>query len=247
MTGYEQSSEAHAVTPQAKRMGCRPVGEQRAGMKSTGSRAAQNRREIVAWVGSEILPHEADVRGWLCRHGIAADQVDDVIQEAYCRIASLDKVSHITNGRSYLFRTARNILLEQIRRARIVRIDTVAEIELLNIVDHEPSPERIAAGRRDLRRVQALIARLPDRCRRIFELRRIQGVPQREIAAMLGVTENTVEAQAARGLRLILGALADEASEPGKKSSEPQSRPPSRARSRCSSGALGDLDRGAWR
>lgn len=247
MTGCELSSEAHAARPQANRADCAQAGKRRAGMGNVADGAAQNRREIVAWVGNEVLPHEADVRAWLCRHGIATDQVDDVIQEAYCRIAGLDNVSHIANGRSYLFRTARNILLEQIRRARIVRIDSVAEIELLNIVDHEPSPERIAAGRRDLRRVQALIARLPDRCRRIFELRRIQGVPQREIAEMLGVTENTVEAQAARGLRLILGALANEAPEPRKQSSEPQNRTADRSRNRCRGRALGNQDKGAWR
>ncbi len=170
----------------------------------------QCRREIVAWVGGQVIPHEADVRAWLRRRGAAADQVDDVIQEAYCRIAGLDDIRHIASGRRYLFQTARNIVLEQIRRARIVRIDSMTEIDFLSIVDDEPSPERIAAGRHELQRVRALIAGLPDKCRRIFELRRIQGMPQREIAAMLNVTENIVEAQAVRGLRLILKALADD-------------------------------------
>ncbi len=172
----------------------------------------QSRPEIIAWVSGHVLPHEKDVRAWLSRHGIAADQIDDVVQEAYCRIAALDSVSHIASGRSYLFRTAQNILLEQIRRARVVRIDTVAEIECLNIVDDEPSPERIAAGRLELKQVEKLILALPEKCRKIFVLRRIQGMSQRSIAAMLGVSENTVEAQAARGLRLILTAMTEQTS-----------------------------------
>jgi RNA polymerase sigma-70 factor (ECF subfamily) len=169
----------------------------------------QSRAEIVAFVGSQILPHEADLRAWLRRSGSPPADVDDIVQEAYCRLAALDSVAHIGNGRAYLFRTARNIAIEKIRRARIVRIDCVTEIDALNVVDDEPSPERIVAGRRELGRVQRLIEGLPERCRQIFTLRRIHGLSQREVATRLGVTENVVETQSIRGLRLILRALTE--------------------------------------
>lgn len=167
----------------------------------------QSRAEVIAFVGGQILPHEADVRAWLVRTGGAASDVDDIIQETYCRLAGLDTVSHIRNGRAYFFRTARNIAIERIRRARIVRIDCVTEIDALNVMDDEPSPERIVAGRRELRQVQRLIEGLPQRCRQIFTLRRIHGLSQREVAARLGVSENVVETQSIRGLRLVLRAL----------------------------------------
>ena len=169
-----------------------------------------NRAEIVAWVGSHVLPHEADVRAWLKRRVRSQESVDDVVQEAYCRIAALSDVSHIKEGRAYFFRTAANIVAEQIRRARIVHIDSVAEIEALNVVDDEPTPDRIVAGRYDLLRVKALVAALPHRCRQVFELRRIDGLAQKEVAARLGVSENVVEQQSTRGLKLILKALAEE-------------------------------------
>ena len=166
-----------------------------------------SRRDIVAWVGGQILPHEADVRSWLRRGGSSAEDVDDIVQEAYCRLAALGGVAHIANGRAYFFQTARNIMLERIRRSRVVRIDCVTEIDALNIVDSEPSPERIVASRRELARVQELIEGLPERCRDIFKLRRVHGMPQRDIARLLGVSENVVEMQTMRGLRLILRAL----------------------------------------
>lgn len=171
----------------------------------------QSRAEIVAFVGGHILPHEADVRAWLRRSGSSPEDVDDVVQEAYCRLAALDGVAHIVSGRAYFFRIARNIAIEKIRRARIVRIDCITEIDALNVVDDEPSPERVVASRRELSRVRRLIEELPERCRQIFTLRRIHGLSQKEIAARLGVTENVVETQAARGLRLILRALSEAA------------------------------------
>lgn len=170
----------------------------------------QSRREIIAWVGAQVLPHEADARAWLRRLGAAGPEIDDMVQEAYCRLAALTSVAHIANGRAYFFQTLRNIALEQVRRARIVRLDLMTEIEVVNIVDHEPGPERIVAGRQELRRIEQIIAALPDRCREIFRLRRIQGVSQKEIARRLNVTENVVEMQARRALQLILAALEEQ-------------------------------------
>ena len=169
----------------------------------------QSREEIVAWVGGQILPHEAEVRRWLRRTGAAGHDIDDIVQEAYCRLAALSSVAHIANGRAYFFQTIRNIALERIRRARVVRIDQVTEIESLDVLDYGPSPERIVAGRRELRKVEQLIEALPERCRQIFKLRRIHGVPQREVARLLGVTENVVELQVMRGLRLVLRGITE--------------------------------------
>ncbi len=63
------------------------------------------------------------------------------------------------------------------------------------------------------RLVGKLIAGLPERCRRVFELRRVHGLPQRDVAEQLGLTENVVEQQSIRGLRLILKALAEAGAE----------------------------------
>ena len=167
----------------------------------------QSRKDIVAWVAVNILPHEREARAWLRRSGTREHDIDDLIQDAYCRIAALSAVSHILNGRAYLFQTLRNIAIEKIRRSRVVRIDSVTEIDSLNVIDGEPSPERIAFGRMELARVNGFIEGLPDRCREIFKLRRVQGMPQRDVAQLLGVTENVVEMQTARGLRLVLQAL----------------------------------------
>jgi RNA polymerase sigma-70 factor (ECF subfamily) len=169
----------------------------------------ESRRRIVAWVGAQVLPHEAEVRAWLRRSLVSPNDREDILQEAYCRLSALHDVAHITSPRSYFFQVVRNVLLEQVRRARIVQIETVAEIDALDMGADEPSPEQIAIGRRELARVMELIAALPERCRRVVELRKIHGVSQREIAARLGVTEGVVENEANRGLRLVLAALAD--------------------------------------
>jgi RNA polymerase sigma-70 factor (ECF subfamily) len=173
--------------------------------------ATQSRKDIVAWVGSHVLPHESAVRAWLKRWTGHAQDLDDVIQEAYSRLSELDSVSHIGSGRAYLFQTTRNIVLEQARRSKIVRIDNVADLGDLTIVDETPSLDRIVGGARELQRVERLIDQLPAKCRRVFVLRRIHGVSQREIAKDLGISESAVEKQAIRGLKLILQAMEGDA------------------------------------
>lgn len=161
-------------------------------------------------MGSHVIPHEADLRAWLRRMAVPDDEIGDIVQDAYVKIARLDEVSHIRNGRAYFFSTARSVLLDRIRRDRIVRIDSLTEADALVLADDDPGPERRVGARQELERVRRLIADLPERCRVIFEMRRIKGVPQREIAERLGVPEHTVEAQAIRGLKLILKAVAED-------------------------------------
>ena len=167
----------------------------------------QEDADRIRWLAREILPHEADVRGWLRRSLVISGEVDDVVQEAYCRLADLKGFRDIISPRAYFFQTARSIVLEQMRRARIVRIDAVTEIDALCIEWDEPSPERIAGARRELARVMEIVATLPERARRIFEMRKILGQSQREIAQRLGVSENIVENEAARGLKAVLAGL----------------------------------------
>lgn len=168
---------------------------------------AQSRKEIIVWVGSHVLPHEAAVRAWLKRWTGRNQDIDDVIQEAYCRLAAMTDVTHVRNGRAYLFRTTRNIVLEQVRRSKVVPIDNVTDGGFLSLMDEAPTMDRVVSGARELQRVERLIERLPAKCRRVFVLRRIHGLSQREIARMLGVTQATVEKQAARALKLIVKGL----------------------------------------
>lgn len=165
------------------------------------------RRELVAWVAREVMPHEPVVRAWLHARMVPADEIDDLIQDGYCRIAGLEAFGHIDNPGAFFLTIVRNLLANKWARARVVRIDAIAEIDAMAGADEAPGPERQAGDRRELGRVRALMAALPDRCRRILELRRIDGCSQREVAEIMDVTETIVENETVRGLRLIMEAL----------------------------------------
>ena len=54
-----------------------------------------------------------------------------------------------------------------------------------------------------------LIEALPERCRRVFEMRKVEGLSQREVATALSLPEYTIENDVAKGLKLILHAIAE--------------------------------------
>ncbi|MEQ7865079.1 UNVERIFIED_ORG: RNA polymerase sigma-70 factor (ECF subfamily) [Xanthomonas campestris] len=161
----------------------------------------------AAWLATQILPHEPALRRWLRKHAPGNVDCDDVIQETYAILAGLGEVGHIANPRAYLFTAAQSVLLQQVRRARIVSIESVAEIERLDITQDERSPERHAIAGQELRRIGEALAALPDKCRQVFLLRKVDGLSQREIAARLGISENTVEKHIVKGLRLLMARM----------------------------------------
>jgi RNA polymerase sigma-70 factor (ECF subfamily) len=59
------------------------------------------------------------------------------------------------------------------------------------------------ARAQELELLTQAIQSLPTRCRQIITLRRIYGLPQKEVAAQLGISEHTVEAQGTIGLRKL--------------------------------------------
>ncbi len=161
------------------------------------------------WIADHILPHEPDLRRWLCSRMPQTFDLDDIVQETYAVLAGLVDASHVNNPRAYLFATAQSVVLQQIRRARVVSFETVAEFERLELGHDEFDPERHAVAGEELRRLAALIMALPEKCRNAFVLRKVHGLSQREIAGRMGISENTVEKHICKGLRVLMDEMKD--------------------------------------
>jgi len=161
-------------------------------------------RERTRWFLRNILPHESALRGWLSRSALPGVDADDVIQEAYSILAELETVEGIRYPRAYLFQVARSVITRHVRRARIVPIHTVDDLERLDHSDDAPSPEQHTIDRDELRQLARAIAAMPLKTREAFILRRVKDLPQREIAARMRISENTVETHISRGVLFLI-------------------------------------------
>lgn len=163
------------------------------------------------WFVREVLPHEPALLRYLARAWPNPADIQDIRHDAYVRILEAADRLRPTAPKSLLFTTARNLMIDRARRNRIVPIDLRADLDSLNVLVDEVTPERQAGIRQQLVNVTRAINRLPAKCREVLWLRRVENLSQKEIAARLGVGESTVEKHLARASRL----LAELLSEPG--------------------------------
>lgn len=172
--------------------------------------------ERAIWLGRHVLPHEPALRSWLRRRRLEGLEIDDVIQETYTRLIAADSVAHIRDAKSYAFQIAGSVVVDHLRRMKVVSIASVTDLDMPS---EEPSPERQVMDREELHRLAQMIARLPGRVRDVFTLRRVYGLSQREVAGQLGIAESTVEKHMARGFLLMLAELGHGGNDPGRTSS----------------------------
>lgn len=183
--------------------------------------------EVVDWLTINFLPYEAELRSMLRRVCISAAEIDDVIQETCYRILVMPDLGHVRTPKPFVFRTAKNIVLDRIRRDAVVSIETMANLDELEIADTAPSPDRVVFAREELKWVFGLISNLPDRCKSVFRARRVHGMSQNETAETLGLTDSVVEHEMMRGMRLMSEMISKHGMDPA--TTVPQSATPKRA------------------
>lgn len=165
---------------------------------------------IVRWVSLYVIPEEPRVRAALRRTGVTDSDIDDFIQDAYCRLAAMKSVDHIDEPAAYFTQIVKNAWRDSLRRGRVVRFEDFTENSPAIVEDEAVGVEATVSAREQLGLVEALLAALPERCRTIFTWKRVDGISQREIARRLGVSEHVVENDVQKALRSIQRGLRGE-------------------------------------
>lgn len=153
------------------------------------------------WFSEEVHAHDGQLKAYLRGSFPSVRDVDDVVQESYLRMWKARAAHPIQSARAFLFRVARNVALNILAHERVSPIDVVADLSALPVLESGPGVSEIACTREEIFVLADGIDTLPARCREIFILRRLKGVPQKEIAARLGISEQTVQVQVQRGVK----------------------------------------------
>lgn len=163
-------------------------------------------RAKLDWFKAVILPHEAALRGRLRRVLPRRDDLDDLVAETMTRAYATADYPRITAGRAYLFQIARNLIIDEVRRSKIVSFEALTDLDLIN---DNGAVERQLQARDELRRLQSIIEKLPIQCRRAFLLRRVHDKSIKEIAEEMGLSVSTVDKHIARASVKVMQALGE--------------------------------------
>ncbi|MBS0663304.1 MAG: sigma-70 family RNA polymerase sigma factor [Verrucomicrobia bacterium] len=153
------------------------------------------------WFAQEIQPHEAALRAYLRSRFPDVRDVDDLVQESFSRVLQSYGTVQIESTKAYLFATARNLALSALRRPKIFSPTPVTDFSVQSVVEESINVAEAVSVRQEVTVLLDAIDALPAACREIFILRKLQNVPQKEIAARLGLSEQTVQVQIVRAIR----------------------------------------------
>jgi len=143
------------------------------------------------------------VMGYLHDH----EEVEDVIQEVFCRVLRAGRIPEADGFKPWLYRIARNccltVLKERDKRGHpqglpvASRLGVMRTGMLTRLVRLEEQ-ERLAG----------LVESLPPEQREVLRLRYGEGLSRRDVAEVLGVAESVVKTRLFAGLRGLRGMAA---------------------------------------
>lgn len=157
--------------------------------------------EDARWFSEHVQPHEGSLRNYLSRSLLSRADVDDVVQDSYLKLWRSRTTAAVRSPKSFLFAIARNVALDLHRRRKVSRAEPITETGSMPVLEESPGVVDLVSRRQELALLREAIDALPERCQHVFLLRKIQGLSQRDIAARLGISENTVETLVAKGAR----------------------------------------------
>lgn len=149
-----------------------------------------------------LPPVFARIRDALRRRGSSRQDAEDIVQEAWVRLASYQRSQVVDKPEAFLMQTALNLAIDE-HRGRVTHGEKVG-LEEVVLVDESPPVEAVVLARQRLARATQCLARLSDKTRDIFLAHRLGGFTYREIADHHRLSISTVEKHIAKATMQLL-------------------------------------------
>lgn len=165
------------------------------------------RDAVSSWFSREILPLEAVLMRYLRQNWRNASDIPDLRQEIYARVLQAARERIPDNPRQFLLTSARNLLINLVRREQIVPMDTFADLDTLGIASSAPEPDHQIIEQGEIRRLKAAMEQLPTRTREAIALAYFEGLTRPEIAKRMGVANRVASRFVAKGIVILADIL----------------------------------------
>lgn len=167
------------------------------------SEQPESHRDFAGFYQATVAP----LRRYLTRLLGNAAEAQDVAHDAYMRVYPAEGKRPADKPAALLYTTARRLAINRLKRRSIAPfVHDGAQPEAAASV--APGVVQQVMARQELQALEQAIAQLPEGCRAVLLLRKVELLSHQEISARLGIAISTVEKQHARALRLLRAALA---------------------------------------
>ncbi len=156
-----------------------------------------DRRE---WFLNQVFCHRAMLKGYLRRYLSSEEDIEDVIQDTYLRIYGIQDYTQVESPKALLISIAHNQAVSLLRSRNRKDTEPVADFEALGVSSDTAMPEEQLEARRQFEAFCAAVDHLPPICRRVFILKKVYKLSQKEIGAVLGISQSAIEKHVAKGM-----------------------------------------------
>ena len=175
-----------------------------------------NRRDFAGFYRATLAP----LRRYLSRLLGNATEAQDVAHDAYLRVYPKVLDQSARKPEAVLYTTARRLAFNRLKRRRIAPF-APGPADPETTASATPGVAQQVMARQELRHLEQAIAQLPEGCRTVLLLRKVELLSHQEISQRLGIAISTVEKQHARALRLLHSALRADPAHPASKDAIP--------------------------
>ena len=151
-------------------------------------------------VTKAFLEHHGFLSKFVARFLPRQHDVEDVVQEAYLRAYVAEQKKEIDQPKAFLFRVAKNTALTKLTKKSRQITDYLEESASLAVIGTEPSAEKELEAQESLGLYCEAIAKLSDKCREVFLLRKVHGLSHKEIASRMSLSISSVEKYLRQGI-----------------------------------------------
>lgn len=169
--------------------------------------------DLAAEPAHPLIPvylEQRDALARFLRARLGSDlDIEDLLQDLYVKISTLDPDYAVSEPRAFLYRLASNLLLD---RARSGRRSQVRDTAWRQVAHHSqgaediadaPSAETVVMDRQRLRALLQTLEMLPERTQTVFRMHKFEGVGYAEVATSLGISRSSVEKHMMQALRQL--------------------------------------------
>lgn len=165
-------------------------------------------QDPVNWFKQEVHTHDGQLKAYLRGQFRSVRDVEDVVQESYLKIWVARAAHPIDNARAFLFKIARHLALDMVRREQIAPVDSQSSPDDSLVLDSGPNAVEILLSRETVQLLAQAIANLPPKERAVILLHKVNGLTQKETSLRLDLPVRTVEKYTLQGLKRCQAYLA---------------------------------------
>ncbi|MBS0662174.1 MAG: sigma-70 family RNA polymerase sigma factor [Verrucomicrobia bacterium] len=136
-------------------------------------------------------------------------EAQDIAHDAYLRVYPKIEDHTAQKPEALLYTTARRLAFNRLKRRKISPISG-GEANYETAASAQPGVAQQVMARQEFQQLERAIAQLPEGCRNVLLLRKVELLSHQEIGRRLGIAVSTVEKQHARALRLLRSSLTAE-------------------------------------